>query len=137
MYNPAQQLHMFGAQTFDPTYIMKREMRVAISQSHLSREQIVDKMNGTASSEGLGKTVTKATLDGWCKDSDPGRMPSSAWLVVFCKVMETVGPIRALLLPLGCDVAGPEDAALLAWARADMERRRAVRRARVALDAVE
>jgi hypothetical protein len=40
------------------------------------------------------------------------------------------------LRPLGCDVIGPEDLKVLAWARAEIGRREAARKAKAAWDAL-
>jgi hypothetical protein len=112
-------------------------MRLALSNTMLSRDQVVDQMNEIASKEGIHLAVSKATLDGWVKDSDPSRMPGPVLLTLFCKVMGTVGPISAMLRPLGAGAIGPEEKGLLAWARAEQARRKAARRAKMALDALE
>jgi len=131
------QLRLFESTSLNPTYEIKRQIRLALSGSNLSREQVVDEMNKIAVSEGMRKTVSKAILDGWTKDSDPDRLPSLPWLTIFCRVMDVTGPLNAMARPLGFAVIGPEDAKILAWGQAELAKRRAAKRARMALDKVE
>jgi len=131
------QLDLFCDQTLNPTYEIKRQIRLAIINSNRSRDQIVDEMNTIAKIEGMQSSFSKSALDNWCKDSDPGRLPSPAWMTIFCAVTKDGGPIMAMIKPLGCSVLEEKDTKLLAWARAEMEKRKAMKRARLALEAIE
>lgn len=131
------QLELFRSTSLNPTYEIKRQIRIALAGSNLSREQVVDEMNEISVSEGMRKSVSKAILDGWVKDSAPDRLPSLPWLTIFCRVMNTTGPLNAMAQPLGFGIVGPDDARVLEWGRAELEKRRAAKRARMALDAVE
>ena len=51
----------------------KRAVRLALANSSLSRDQVVDRMNEIAVAEGIRQTVSKAVIDGWCKASDMTR----------------------------------------------------------------
>ena len=137
MTNPTYQLDLFHRISLNTTYEIKRSMRMAVSRSHFSREEIIDQMNRIAIQEGMRTTISKATLDNWLKDSDQGRMPSPAWLTIFCYVLHDIGPIGAILNPLGCVALGGDTQKLLAWAEAEVERRKAVKRARIALANLE
>ena len=137
MIKTTHQLDLFHHVSFNTTYEIKRNMRLAVSKSHLSREEIVDQMNKVAVQEGMQTTISKATLDNWLKDSDPRRMPMPAWLTIFCYVLHNTGPIAAMLNPLGCIVLGGETQKLLAWAEAEIGRRRASKKARMALANLE
>ncbi|MBN2060736.1 MAG: hypothetical protein JW882_10010 [Deltaproteobacteria bacterium] len=136
MFKP-NQLELFTSQSLNPTYELKRRIRLEMSKSAMSRDQVVDKMNDLASREGIQGRISKATLDGWCKDSDPSRIPSPVQLVLFCVVMDSNDPMKVLVNPLGSELIGPEDAKLLAWARAEQAKRKAVKRARIALEMIE
>lgn len=131
------QLDLFSPQSLDPTFELKRHLRLSLSKTNLSREQIADEMNKIASKEGMKKNVSKAVLDNWTKDSDPDRLPSLPWLIIFCRVMNDVSPITTLLRPLGCDLIDERGKTLLSWAEAELHRRKATRRARNALALAE
>jgi hypothetical protein len=131
------QLSLFGDQNLNIVAEVKRQIRMALAKTTMSRDQIVDQMNALAARDGLRETMTKATLDGWCKDSDASRMPSIVRLVLFCHVLGTIEPFRAVTRPLGCDVVGPEEKAVLRWGKAELEKRRAAKRARLALENLE
>lgn len=131
------QLKLFQSTSFNPTYEIKRQIRLALGNSSLSRDEVVDRMNEIAVAEGMRKKVSKAILDGWAKDSDPDRLPSLPCLTIFCRVMDTTGPLNAMANPLGYAVIGAENANVLAWGQAELHKRRAAKRARMALDAVE
>jgi len=131
------QLDLFQSQTLNPTYEIKRQIRLLIAKSNMSRDEIVVRMNKIAVREGMRSTITKATIDSWTKDSDPGRLPSPAWLTIFCYVMGSLGPISVMASPLGCAVIDNEDQKLLAWAKAELEKKRASKRARLALESIK
>lgn len=133
----ARQLDLFSGQSFDVTHEIKRQIRHVLTNSVLSRDQVVDRMNGIATAEGMRSTISKAVLDGWCKDSDPARLPSLPWVIIFCRVTETVTPIEAMLRPLGCGVIDGDDKRHLAWARAEMKKRKVIKAARLALEGID
>lgn len=137
MHKRSYQLDLFSNQSLNPTYEIKRQIRLALTGCSLSRDEIVDRMNEIAVQEGMRKTISKATLDNWTKDSDPDRLPSLPWVTIFCRAAGTVSPIEAMLRPLGCGVLDNNDQKLLVWAKADLERRNAAKRARLALEAIE
>lgn len=133
--NP-DQLGLFSSASLNPTYEIKRRLRLALADSGLSRDEIADAMNGVAAREGMRRSVSRATLDSWTKDSDPERLPGPAWLTIFCKVTGNTGAIEAMLKPLDCALVGERERQVLTWARAEMEKKRATRKARVALEAI-
>lgn len=124
-------------QNFNVVYEVKRQIRLALSESRLSRDQVVDEVNRLAGRDGSTyRTITKAALDSWCKDSDPSRMPGLNCLVILCRVLGTLGPINAMLGPLGAQAIDGKEAGILAWGRAEMERRQATKKARIAAEAL-
>lgn len=137
MYKP-QQLELFKKQSLNCTYELKRQIRLVLSETHLSRDQVVDLMNDLASRENLpGRKISKPTLDSWCKDSEPSRIPSPDELLVFCAVMKRISPLNALANPLGCEVIDIEDVKILKWAKAEIARKKAAKRARIAMEELE
>ncbi len=137
MNNKALQLDLFHPQSLNPTYEIKRALRQSLSRTHLSRDQVVDKMNEFATEEGLRKNISKATLDNWTKDSDPDRLPSLPWVVIFCKVLNDISPIAVLLRPLGCYAIDDKEGAVLKWGKAELARKKAIKHARHAFLTVE
>ena len=131
------QLDLFHQISLNPTYEIKRSVRLAVSKSHLSRDEIVDHINEIAVAEGMRNSISKATLDNWAKDSDPGRLPSPAWLTIFCDVVNDVGPITAMLRPLGYLPLDGAKQKVLAWAEMEIERRKITKKARLALESLE
>jgi len=94
-------------------------------------------MNEISAAEGMRKSITKAQIDNWAKDSDPDRLPSLPWLTIFCVVMNTAAPITAMIRPLGAEIISGEDALVLKWGRAEIAKKDAMKRARLALEAIE
>lgn len=132
------QMALFSDRNLNIVYEIKRQIRLALSSSRLSRDEVADEMNRLASRDNVNtRTMNRETLDGWCKDSELSRIPSLPSLVLFCAVLNTVGPIRAMLQALGADAISGDDAALLSWARAERERRRATKRARIAMESLD
>jgi hypothetical protein len=137
MYNE-KQLKLFNSRGINPTYEIKRRIRLVLSTSNLSRDQIADRMNDLSAKEGLpGQKITKDKIDGWCKDSDPSRLPSLVDLVLFCTVTENNSPLAALADPIGCELVGPEEKKVLTWGKAELNKRRAMKKARLALEEIE
>lgn len=134
---PGIQLDLFQRISLNTTHEVKRLMRLAVSQSRLSREEIVDQMNRIAIQEGMRTSISKATLDNWLKESDQGRMPSPAWMTIFCYVLHNTGAIAAMLRPLECAVLSIKKQKLLLWAEAEKDKRTATKRARLALESLE
>ena len=137
MTSTQKQMDLFsGSPSLNATSEIKRQIRLALAASKLSREQIVDKYNEIAALESASR-ISKNTLDSWTKDSDPGRMPSLLNLNYLCEVLGTLAPYAAAILPLGAMVVGPEDLRLLNWAWAEQARRAAVKKAKLALMELE
>lgn len=127
----SSQLDLFSTPSLNPTYEIKHQIRLALSKINGSRDEFVEEMNTCAVRSGIRNSISKATLDGWCKDSDPSRLPSLPMLVIFCRVAGTAEPLRPLLAPLGYGVIGPEDVGLLKWARDYQEKRSVSKRERL------
>ncbi|MBW1666749.1 MAG: hypothetical protein JRJ66_01620 [Deltaproteobacteria bacterium] len=130
----SDQLALFRGQSINPTHEIKRQIRIALSSTRFSRDEVVDQINRIAAQEGIKRSISKATLDSWCKDSDHGRMPSPAWMTILCQVLGTTAPIEAMLRPLGCAVLDEKGMRVMVWAEAELEKRQAAKRARLALE---
>lgn len=131
------QLSLFSGQNLNIVSEMKRQIRMAIARTGDSRDNVVDRMNELAGRDGIPKTTTKAVLDSWCKDSEPQRMPSLTGLVLLCQACDTVEPIKVLVRPLGGDVIGPDEKRVLLWGQAELQKKKASKRARIALESLE
>ena len=137
MYNETQ-LKLFKTRGINPTYEIKRQIRLILSTTSLSRDQISDRMNELSAKESVpGQKISKDKLDSWCKDSDPSRLPSLVELVLFCAVTGNNSPLNALADSLGCELVGHEEKRVLAWGKAEIEKRKATKRARLALEEME
>jgi hypothetical protein len=136
MYNETQ-LKLFKTRGINPTYEIKRQIRLVLSTSTLSRDQISDRMNDISAKESMsGQKITKDKLDGWCKDSDPARLPSLVELVLFCASTGNNNPLAVLADSLGCEIVGHEEKKVLAWGKAEIEKRKATKKARLALEEI-
>lgn len=133
---PAQ-LSLFSSISLNPTYEIKRQMRIAMANSRLSRDEIVDAINKISVKEGMRQAISKSSLDNWTKDSAPDRLPSLPWLTIFCKVLGTVAPIAAMIRPIGGAIIDETDLRLLVWARAERDKKRATKKARLAEQELE
>lgn len=132
------QLKLFEARISNPVFEIKRRIRTILSTSSLSRDQIADDMNALSSKNGFpGQKISKLKIDNWCRDSDVSRMPSLIDLVLFCAVVNNHAPLDALAGAVGCRVIDSEEMKVLAFGRAELNRRYANKRARVALLEVE
>ena len=131
------QLKLFSRQNLNPTFEIKRILRLVLSASNLSRDQVVDRMNDLSSREGIKGSISKATLDSWTKDSDPARLPSITQLILFCSIMETTEPMRPIIATLGGELLGPEDLKVFKYGKAEIEKKKAMKRARRALEEIE
>jgi hypothetical protein len=134
--NP-RQMDLFAPESLDATLEIKRQIRLVLGASPLSRDQIADKMNELTAKEGGSRTISRATLDSWVKDSNPDRMPGLFWLTILCRVLGTVAPFVAAVRPLGARVVGFQEILKLTWAEAELEKKRVSRRARLALESIE
>ena len=132
------QLPLFSRKSLNPVFEIKRQIRLVLSTSHLSRDQIADRMNELSAKESMpGQKMTKVKIDSWCKDSDPSRLPSLVELVLFCAVTDNPSPLAALADSLGCRLIDPEEIKILAYGKAELVKRQAVKKARLALEEVE
>ena len=133
----SSQMNLFDRTELDITYKCKRAMRLAIAGSNFSRSEIADIMTEICADEGVKERVAKATIDNWTKDSARNRMPQVQLMTIFCSVLNGIGPIEEMLRPLGYQVIGPDDRRILAWAKAELAKKAAARKARLAFEFLE
>lgn len=125
---------------------LKASMQRALSASALSREQLLDRMNGLARDAGVKLTtgnahqLSLATLDKWLNPSDREHLPSVLALHVFCLALNNVQPLAHLLGLHGCGVMTAEDKRLRDYGHVCWEakrRRKTARQLELELEHVE
>ena len=131
------QMTLFDQPELDITYKCKRAMRLAIAGSRLSRAEIADAMTEICADEGVKERVAKTTVDNWTKDSARDRMPQAPLMTIFCSVLKDIGPIQEMVRPLGYRIIDPDEQRILAWAKAELEKKAAARKARLAFEILE
>jgi len=109
-------------------------MREAMKHCGRSRDQVADKMTELMKAEGLrmpgnSKSVSRAILDKWVSDSASHMMPVSL-LPIFCIVTRSHLPINVLIQPLDIEVITKDQINILRWARVEVAKRKATKRAR-------
>ncbi len=113
---------------------VKAVMRQAAKDSPYSREQICDRMNEIAESAGMrigggnAKALSLAMLEKWLAPMEREHVPPLRALVVFCRAVGTVEPLRAMAAPLGAQLVDKRQALLLQKAELDVEIRTLQRR---------
>jgi hypothetical protein len=116
------QIPLFNRPPLNIAKQYKMSLHAAAKACHLSREQILDRMNELATINSInlvsnGK-LKMDTFEKWLNPNDSSRqMPISA-LPVFCFVVGDASPIDVLAAPVGAKVIEPKDYNLLKWARA-------------------
>lgn len=124
-----KQLQLWDQPGIDPTNRLKAAMREALHACALSREKVVNDMNALATLEGMtcgGKSqkVTEPLLDKWCAAGSTAYVIPPRYIPLFCKVVGSVLPLKALAGPVGAEVITGEDVKLLAWAKVEVARRK-------------
>jgi hypothetical protein len=128
------QYDLFGKLTLNINPIFKAVLREALKDSGLSREQVANQMTEMMTAAALrcpgnSKSISKAILDKWVGENAAHMMPLSL-VPIFCAVTKTRIPLQVLCWPLGFEVISEEDGRLLAWARAETEKRKIAKRAK-------
>ena len=113
----------------DPTDLLKAYMSEAVKGSGFSRAQIVDEMNRLSALAGMGARISEAMIDKWLAKGSREHIISVRMLPVFCQAVGSYRPLQALF-PAGVEIVAGEDLKRLQWARAEVERRKATKRAR-------
>lgn len=106
---------------------VKAAMRQASKDSHHSRDQICDRMNEIAEAAGFrlgggnSKALSLAMLEKWLNPAEREHTPPLRALIVFCRALGTVEPLRAMAIPLGAHIIDKRQALLLKRAEVDEE----------------
>jgi len=130
-----RQLDFWDNPSLDPTGRLKAAMREALKDCGLSRDQVADQINELARREGTatnGKAqrVTVELIEKWVSPSAAGNRIPVQYLPMFCRVTGSLLPLTALAAPVGADVIHGRERAKLAWAEAEIARRRTAVEAR-------
>ena len=125
-----RQLHLFGP-SLNPVSRLKSAMRQVVKECRFSREQICDRMNKMAISEGVGggrsDKITVAALDAWLAESKANAI-SVSLLPIFCQAAESLLPLRVLANCLDAEVIDKKEAKILALAKLELEARKLAKR---------
>jgi hypothetical protein len=128
-------LPLFDAPSLDCIPRLKAAMRDALKACPLSRTRVVADMLALAEREGIntglrGLTITEDVLNQWVAPSADQHVICLRLLPLFCRAVNSVEPLAALAGAIGATVIGDEDRKLLAWAKAETQRRKAHKTAR-------
>jgi hypothetical protein len=104
----------------------------SIKNSHLSRQQIADRMNEIIGNDPDDGPVTVAQIDSWTKKDDR-RTSFFKYLPVFCSVTDSILPIQAYLSSLGLKVISGKRINLYDLGESEFKRLEAARQRRAAL----
>ena len=136
-----QQAYLFDKPDFNIVPLLKSAMRESLRECPLSRDQVAAEMSGMIDSAGLrfpgnSRSISKPILDKWVGESSAHVIPLSL-LPIFCAVVETRLPLQIVCAPLRLVVITEEDGKVFLWGRAEIEKRRAIRRARKLAEEIE
>ena len=107
---------------------MKMAMRVAVEQSGMSREQIVDRMNAIVriADKGLCKGsrfITLSVFEKWLGDEKRGELPNLyGFHILILATSKNTHPFRVWLQMYGCDVLTTEGKKKLELAELEITR---------------
>ena len=129
-----EQLSLFEQPSLNVMARLKAAMREALKACTLSREQVAERMTEIARSEGIrfagnSRAVSRAILDKWVGEGAQHIIPIPL-VTIFCAVTNSILPMQVLASALSVSVISKEDTALLAWARAGVDKRKKVKQAR-------
>ncbi len=133
---------LFGEKSLNPTVELKRAMALAAKKSGLTRAQIAERLTLLLRVEGLktrGKDgeVTETMIDKWLAPEALDSYPSPPLLVIYCRAVNSLGPLQPLAVPLGGRVIGPEEIVVLEFGLALVEEKRLRRRTRRLTEQIE
>jgi len=106
-------------------HVISGTIKAAIQSSGMSREELVDRINGYFCRTSAGananppeclRPLTKAQLDNYLSNPAKYRLPAY-YLYAVCHVLNTLEPIRGIAASMGAEVISKEDSLLLSWAK--------------------
>jgi hypothetical protein len=115
---------------------IKAAMRTCVEASGLSREQVLDRMNGISIAAGVkltsgnSKSLGLATFDKWLNANEREHIPGILALNVFCAAIETTQPLDTLLAMHGCEILTPDSRIERDYGRACLTEKKARKRKR-------
>jgi len=104
---------------------MQRSLAAAVP--HLSREQLVDRMNAIAKQHGVkitvgrGRVLTLAVLEKWLNANDYDDEPTIRAFQVFMLALGSVEPLRMLAEFNGCKLVTEEEIPFYEYGKAKFE----------------
>lgn len=110
---------------------VKSAMNAACSESQLSREQIVDRMNDLSLSAGVritsgnSKSLGLATLEKWLNPADREHVPSLVAVNMFCSVLQDYRPLSVQLEMHGLELMTLQERRLRDYGHACIEAKKA------------
>lgn len=130
-----RQLSFWDTPSLDPTARIKSAMREALKGCGLSRDQVADQINLLAKREGVStngkaKRVTVELIEKWVSPAAHAHRIPVQYLPIFCNVTGSLLPLRALASPMNADVITNQDCMKLAWADAEIAKRKNSQEAR-------
>ena len=121
------QLPLFDIPTFNIVKDQKDAMRAAVKRCSMSRDEIVDRMNGLARRYGVvlvaNGRLTLDTFEKWLNPTEINRQMPMKALPIFCAVINDQSALDVLARPLGARVIGEDEQRLLKWAKAYFQAR--------------
>jgi len=128
-----RQLSLYGP-SVNPINRLKAAMRQAIKECRWSRDEICDRMNSIAASDGLksgrADKISVALLDAWVADSKQGHLVSVSLLPAFCAVTKSLLPLKVLAGCVGADVVDAKESKILALAKLEIQSKRIAKQKR-------
>ncbi len=123
-HNSSSALHLGGLSS-----TLKASMQRALASAapHLSRAQLVDRMNeiakyhGVKITTGRTKLLTTNILDKWLAPNDTDDMPPILAVEVFMMAIGSFAPLEAFAEFNGCKVMGPDEVAFYEYGKAKFE----------------
>ena len=132
----AGQMDLFQAR-LDAMPLFKSALAEAMKRSHLSRDEIADRINGLLKREGLRGDVNAQKLSKWASPSDTTHAPSLRHLPFLLKAVDDASPLDALLAPLGLRICGEREQRLIELAEGRIAAKRAAQQIKLAEKALE
>jgi hypothetical protein len=116
---------------------VKTEMARCVSESGLSRDQVLDRINEIAATAGIrigggnSTSLGRATLDKWLNPAEHKHLPGLIALNIFCLALKDPGPLVVQMETHGWSVMSEQDRKYRDYGKACMDEKEARRRKRM------